>query len=124
MRLPFLLLGAGGYGVGKSIEYHLTDVNTDSEAKGSLLKTILDFVALSKSSGGTSGSGSLAAIDKRLDDLSKQVMYMSHSVGRYVPSANGGDTLFYVGGTAVSASLLYAYCRLKGIEMIFDAVAF
>ena len=64
MRLPFLLLGAGGYGVGKSIEYHLTDVNTDSEAKGSLLKTILDFVALSKSSGGTSGSGSLAAITK------------------------------------------------------------
>ena len=116
MRLPFLLLGAGGYGVGKSIEYHLTDVNTDSEAKGSLLKTILDFVALSKSSNSSSGSGSLAAIDKRLDELSKQVMYMSHSVGRYVPSSTGGETLFYVGGTAVSASLLYAYCRLKGIE--------
>ena len=40
VRLPFLL-GAGGYGVGKSIEYHLTDVNTDSEAKGSLLKQYL-----------------------------------------------------------------------------------
>ena len=85
-----------------------------------LLITVSSHASIHKSGdngrGGPTGSGSLAAIDKRLDDLSKQVMYMSHSVGRYVPSANGGDTLFYVGGTAVSASLLYAYCRLKGIE--------
>lgn len=120
-RLPFLLLGAGGYGVGKSIEYHFNDGgNSDgsSNTGSTLLKTILDFVALSKSSGNNSegsGNNSFAAIDKRLDELSQQVMYMSHSVGRYVPSSSGQDAYVYIGGTAISASLLYMYCRIKGI---------
>jgi len=120
-RLPFLLLGAGGYGVGKSIEYHLQDVgNGDGSSAGpTLLKTLLEFVALSKSndSNGSSNSnqGSFAALDKRLDELSKQVIYMSHSVGHYVPNSSGHDAYFYIGGTAVSASLLYTYCHLKGI---------
>ena len=40
---------------------------------------------------------------------------MSHSVGRYVPSSSGQDAYVYIGGTAISASLLYTYCRIKGI---------
>ena len=112
-----LLIGGGGYVVGKSAEQQMGN-NQDSGRGGpGLIRTFFDIVTKSQDS-----SGSINSLNREVAQLTEQVKALGS-----IRVANGTPTVVQIsgpsqdlvaksfGGLAVTMAALYSYCYFKGV---------
>ena len=110
-----LLLGAGGYVVGKSVENQTGGGGGGPSGFGSFLGAVVDMVGKSNNS----SSDSLQALNREVSLLSDQMRALSRSSqGPTIVQVSGPSPELMgkgVGGLALTAGALYSYCYFRGI---------